>query len=104
MAEGKVVLIHDDTPRNQWKLGIIVQLHHGKDGLVRSVTLKTAKGSLLSRPIEKLYSIEVSADVITKPKDSHQDTHTEETSKTTRSVRTAAKQAAQRIKEISKLD
>ena len=66
VAEGKVVLIHDDTPRNQWKLGIIVQLHHGKDGLVRSVTLKTAKGSLLSRTIEKLYPIEVSADVITK--------------------------------------
>ena len=101
VAEEKLVLIHDDTPRNQWKLGIIVQLQHGKDGLVRSVTLKTAKGNLLSRPIEKLYPIEVSAEVI---KDSHQDTQTEETSKTTRPIRIAAKQAAQRIKEILKLD
>ena len=72
--------------------------------VVRSVTLKTAKGSLLSRPITKLYPIEVSAEVINKPKDSHQVTQTEETSKTTRPIRIAAKQAAQRIKEISKLD
>ena len=36
MARGKVVLIHDETPRNQWKLGVIIQLHQGKDGLVRS--------------------------------------------------------------------
>ena len=44
VARGKVVLIHDETPRNQWKLGAIIQLQQGKDGLVRSVTLRTAKG------------------------------------------------------------
>ena len=77
VAKGKVVLIHDDTPRNQWKLGIIVELHHGKDGFVRSVTLKTANGKLLSRPIEKLYPIEISADeVILKEQ---RNTTTEET-------------------------
>ena len=57
VARGKVVLIHDETPRNQWKLGVIIQLHQGKDGLVRSVTLRTAKGNLISRPIEKLYRL-----------------------------------------------
>ena len=36
VTRGKVVLIHDETPRNQWKLGVIIQLHQGKDGLVRS--------------------------------------------------------------------
>ena len=62
VARGKVVLIHHETPRNQWKLGVIIQLHQGKDGLVRSVTLRTAKGNLISRPTEKLYPLEVLAE------------------------------------------
>ena len=49
-------LIHDETPRTQWKLGVIIQLHRGKDGLVRSVTLRTIKGNLISRPIETMLS------------------------------------------------
>ena len=62
MARGKVALMHDGTPRNQWKLGVVIQLHQGKNGLVRSVTLRTAKGNLISRPIEKLYPLEVLAE------------------------------------------
>ena len=62
MARVKVVLIHDETPRTQWKLVVIIQLHQGKDGLVRSVTLRTAKGNLISRPTEKLYPLEVLAE------------------------------------------
>ena len=46
MARGKVVLIHDETPQNQWK-----------NGLVDSVTLKTAKGNLIPRPMKKLCSL-----------------------------------------------
>ena len=56
VARVKVVLIHDETPRTQWKLGVIIQLHRGKDGLVRSVTLRTIKGNLISRPIETMLS------------------------------------------------
>ena len=43
----------------------------GKDGLVRSVTLRTAKENLISRPIEKLYPLEVLAeeDNLQDPKD-----------------------------------
>ena len=62
VARGKVVLIHHETPRNQWKLGVIIQLHQEMDGLVRSVTLRTAKGNLISRPVEKLYHLEVLAE------------------------------------------
>ena len=62
VAQGKVVLIHDETPQNQWKLGVIIQLHQGKDGLVRSVTLRTATGNLISRPVAKLYPLEVLAE------------------------------------------
>ena len=50
VAIGDVVLIHDNTPRNQWKIGVVTSLHTGKDGLARSV----------SRPIEKLYPLEMS--------------------------------------------
>ena len=54
-----------------WKLGVIIQVHQGKDGLVRSVTLRTAKGNLISRPMEKLYPLEVLAekDNLQDPKD-----------------------------------
>ena len=34
----------------------------GEDGLVRSVTLRTANGNLISRPIENLYPLEVLAE------------------------------------------
>ncbi|XP_068739228.1 uncharacterized protein [Montipora capricornis] len=40
VATGDVVLIHDNVPRNQWKIGVITDLHKGKDGLVRSVSLR----------------------------------------------------------------
>ena len=59
MIRGKVVLIHDETPRNQWKLGITIQLHQVKDG---GGALCHSKGNLISRPIEKLYPLEVVAE------------------------------------------
>ena len=55
VAIGDVVLIHDNTPRNQWKIGVVTSVHTGKDGLVRSVSLRVPSGKELSRPIEKLY-------------------------------------------------
>ncbi|KXJ24267.1 uncharacterized protein LOC110248629 [Exaiptasia diaphana] len=105
VAKGKVVLIHDSKPRSQWKLGVIVEVHPGKYGIVRAVTLKTANGNLLSRPIEKLYPIEVSSDNIepnTPPSgiDTGKDTEKEET----RPTRAAARKAAERIKALSGLD
>ena len=33
-----VVQIHDDTPRTQWKLGVIEELEKGNDEYVRSVS------------------------------------------------------------------
>ena len=44
-------------PRNQWKIGVVT----GKDGLVRSVSLIISSGSELLRPIEKLYTLDVSS-------------------------------------------
>ena len=52
VAIGDVVLIHDNVPRNQWKIGVVTDLHKGKDGLVRSVSLRISSGSELLRPIQ----------------------------------------------------
>ena len=38
---GSVVLIKEDnTPKIKWPLGRVIELHPGRDELVRSVTLK----------------------------------------------------------------
>ena len=58
---GDVVQIHDDVPRNQWKLAVIEGVNRGDDGYIRSVTVRTANGRT-NRPIARLYPLEVSAD------------------------------------------
>ncbi|XP_055622597.1 uncharacterized protein LOC129766156 [Toxorhynchites rutilus septentrionalis] len=51
---GKLVIIKDDNlPPMRWKLGRIIEVHPGADGIVRVVTLKTANGNL-KRPVEKI--------------------------------------------------
>jgi len=54
------VQIHDDTPRNQWKLAVIEELVRGADWYVRSVTVHTASGRI-NQPIACLYPLEVLA-------------------------------------------
>ncbi|XP_065904022.1 uncharacterized protein [Dysidea avara] len=55
---GDVVQIHEDTPRSQWKLGVIEELLKGNNEFVRSVTVRTASGRT-NRPIARLYPLEV---------------------------------------------
>ncbi|KAJ8723327.1 hypothetical protein PYW08_003239 [Mythimna loreyi] len=51
---GNMVTIHDDNfPSGKWPVGRVVEVHQGKDGFVRVVTLKTKNG-LIKRPIIKL--------------------------------------------------
>ncbi|XP_055633970.1 uncharacterized protein LOC129774278 [Toxorhynchites rutilus septentrionalis] len=51
---GQLVVIRDENlPPTRWKMGRIIQLHPGMDGVVRVVTLRTATG-LLKRPVEKI--------------------------------------------------
>ena len=56
---GDVVQIYDESPRTQLKLGTIVELLTGNDGLTRVATLRTSSGLITSRPIVKLYPLEV---------------------------------------------
>ena len=45
--------MEDNLPPGQWLMGRVVDVHPGKDGLVRVVTVKTAN-SIFERPIVKL--------------------------------------------------
>ena len=56
---GEVVLIHDDGPRLHWRLSIIDSFIQGNDGLVRAVNVRTSN-RVTSRPISRLYPLEVS--------------------------------------------
>lgn len=59
VEKGDVVMIHDEGPRNRWKMAVVDQLINGKDGEIRAVNLRTAKGST-NRAISKLYPIGMS--------------------------------------------
>lgn len=60
VAVGDLVHIHDECSRINWRMGVIESLIQGKDGHVRSVTLRTSTGKT-SRPIAKLYPLEIRA-------------------------------------------
>ncbi|KAK3743011.1 hypothetical protein QZH41_019611, partial [Actinostola sp. cb2023] len=102
VAEGKIVLIHDDTPRNRWKLGVTTELQQGRDGLVRCISLQTSNGKEISRPVEKLYPLEVSErgkeeKDVKKEDNSHDDGQLVRDKPPTRA---AAQQEARKIKEL----
>ncbi|XP_069135112.1 uncharacterized protein [Argopecten irradians] len=58
---GDVMLVYNDSPRNKWPLAIIEKLAVGGDGLVRSATIRTKNGTT-TRPIGKLYSLEINVE------------------------------------------
>jgi len=58
---GDIVLIGNDIQkRMDWPLGKVLKLIPGKDGISRVVEVKTASG-VLTRPIQRIYPLEVSA-------------------------------------------
>ncbi|KRY81274.1 hypothetical protein T4D_16120 [Trichinella pseudospiralis] len=55
---GDVVLIaEDDLNKGRWMMGRVLELFHGRDGVVRLVRLKEAKGEI-TRPTKKLRLLE----------------------------------------------
>ncbi|XP_063420482.1 uncharacterized protein LOC134705689 [Mytilus trossulus] len=56
---GDVVQVYEESPRTKWNLAVIDQLNIGGDGKTRSAVIRTKHG-LTSRPITKLYPLEVS--------------------------------------------
>ena len=57
---GDIVVIKDNPSRGCWKKGKIVIFFKSGDGQIRSAKVKLSPAKLLNRPINLLYSIEVS--------------------------------------------
>ena len=56
---GYVILIRGEgSKRLQWPMGIVHRVYPGRDGLVRTVEVKTTKG-LLTRPIQRIHDLEM---------------------------------------------
>ena len=67
---GDVVCLHENkTPRQQWRLGKIERLLHGRDGHVRSAVVRVKSGNSPTaewrRPLQRLYPLEVKMDTET---------------------------------------
>ena len=54
---GKVIIEEDNRERSKLPLARVIKFFYGKDGVVRSVQLKT-KDSALHRPVAKLCALE----------------------------------------------
>ena len=98
VSRGDVVLIHDDLPRSNWRMGIVTNLHQGRDGQVRSVNVKIHPGKELTRPIEKLYPLEIKTNDHDEDNRQTQELGTEE-EKMRPPSRLAARKAALKITE-----
>ena len=57
---GAVVLVHDGTPRINWRLAVVEDTISGEDGLIRAANIRTSTGKT-NRPVTKLYPLEITA-------------------------------------------
>ncbi|XP_067022915.1 uncharacterized protein [Acropora muricata] len=66
-AEGEVVIIKsDEKNRARWKMGVVIDMITGRDGVVRGAKLRTPK-SVIERPVQHLYPLELSCDMRAAP-------------------------------------
>ena len=56
---GDVVQVYDNTPRVKWKLAMVDEIITGNDGLVSSAKIHTASNKTTTRPVTKLYPLEL---------------------------------------------
>jgi hypothetical protein len=53
LGRGDVVLMQEDVrPHHMWKRALIEQLIEGRDGMIRTVVLRTPEGNKITRPIQ----------------------------------------------------
>ena len=58
IRKGDIVVVHNDALRLHWKLAIVEEPIKGNDGLVRAARIRTSNCTT-TRPIVKLYPLEV---------------------------------------------
>ena len=59
LREGVIVLIKgENIPKLQWPLGRVLKVYYGRDGLIRSVDIRTAKG-VVKRAIQHIHYLEI---------------------------------------------
>ena len=64
LKEGEVVLVGDDREKRlNWKMGVVRQLIIGRDGRCRAAIVQVKSG-LLTRPVRKLYKLELCAESV----------------------------------------
>ena len=82
VAKDDVVLIHEDNvKRGEWKMGVIEELITGKDGQVRGAKVRKlgrGKFEILTRPLQKLYPLEITNRDHDKKQVGHDESLTEE--------------------------
>ena len=103
---GDVVQIQSESKRANWKVAIIESINRGGDGQVRSAEMRTATGRT-SRPINKLYPVEVSENSSPYSKDVNihpRRIANENQPSSGRNQRTAARKASEQIKNIAYLE
>ena len=73
ISEGDIVIIHENqTVRGFWRLGKIRELITGLDGQTRGAVVDTVSGgrsSVLWRPVQKLYPLEIFQEEESKTRD-----------------------------------
>ena len=52
----------DERNRGKWKMGIVVEIITGRDGIARAARIKTGTGSYLERALQQLYPLELLCD------------------------------------------
>ena len=48
----------EDVKRQLWRMGVVVELYPGRDGIVRAVSVRTTRG-VFKRAVQKLCSLEI---------------------------------------------
>ena len=97
-AVGDVVLIKEDLPRANWRLGKIQEIHTSADDQVRSATVLTADRRLLKRPVSLLYPIEIQQDTVQSK--TNEDPVASPPTRLDRPSRAAANASRSRLREL----
>lgn len=96
------VLIKDDIPRGCWRVGRVVSLVFSLDGCVRSAKVALSSGRVIARLLNLLFPIDVCKNTSESRENCEQQpsVSSKHESSNLRTMRTAAKQAKEKIKQI----